>query len=307
MHVNYHQAKISMQLQQKPPRLAQSNQATKPKPKNNSQLWFLAMLAGFFFAVYWPKLHEEIKLRFYTAPANVILLANDTQMSTKGRRIFYLTQPQVNPRNADFCPNKSEKTIVLGCYAPAKDRISIQEVEDPRLDGIMQVTAAHEMLHAVYHRLSYTERKRVDQELAIVFSKLTDQRVKDNIALYQQQDPKVVPNELHSILATEVEVLTPFLENYYQQYFTDRSAVVKYAQQSAKPFAELMNEADTIQARLRVLKTEIHQLSAFNRGDRIDSAYSQKVDEYNRLIERYNALVDKGDALGESLKSGHKK
>jgi predicted nuclease with TOPRIM domain len=82
---------------------------------------------------------------------------------------------------------------------------------------------------------------------------------------------------------------------------------VKYAKQSAQPFAELLNEADTIQARLQVLKTEIHQLSAFNRGSKIDSAYSQKVDEYNRLIDRYNALADKGDALGESLKSGHKK
>jgi hypothetical protein len=307
MQVHYHQAKISMQLQQKPPRLTRANQVTKPKPKNNSQLWFLAMLAGFFFAVYWPKLHEEIKLRFYTAPANVILLANDTQMSTKGRRIFYLTQPQVTPSNADFCHSKSEKTIILGCYAPAKDKISIQEVEDIRLDGVMQVTAAHEMLHAVYHRLAYTERKQLDQELAVVFSKLTDQRIKDNIALYQQHDPKVVPNELHSILATEVEVLTPFLENYYQQYFTDRLAVVKYAKQSAKPFAELMNEAGTIQARLQVLKTEIHQLSAFNQGDEIDGMYSQKVEEYNRLVDRYNALADKGEALGKSLKSSYKK
>ncbi len=296
-----------MQLQQKPPQLAPSNKVTKPKPKNNNYwLWLLGFAGGFFGAV-GPKLQEEVRLRFYTAPASVILLANDTQMSTQGRRIFYLAQPQVTPRNGDFCHSKSEKTIILGCYSPAKDKISIQEVEDPRLDGVMQVTAAHEMLHAAYHRLSDTERKRVDEELAIVFSKLTDRRVKDNIALYQQQDPKVVPNELHSILATEVEVLTPFLENYYQRYFTDRSAVVKYAKQSAQPFVELTNEAGTIEARLQVLKAEIQQFSVFNRGGKVDSVYSQKVDEYNRLIDRYNALAAKDNALGESLKSGHQK
>jgi hypothetical protein len=295
-----------MQIQQKPPQRAQSKQLAQPKPKNNSWLWLPAAMGGFFCAVYGPKLQEEIQLRFYTAPANVILLANDTQMSTKGRRIFYLTQPSVTANNAGSCTSKSEKTIVLGCYSPAKNKISIQEVDDPRLDGIMQVTAAHEMLHAAYHRLTYTERKRVDQELAIVFSKLTDQRVKDNIALYQQQDPKVVPNELHSILATEVEVLTPFLENYYQQYFTDRSAVVKYAKQSAQPFVELTNEAAFIESRLQVLKSEIHQYSAFNKGDKIDSIYRQKVEEYNRLVDRYNSVAAKDGALIESLKTGHK-
>jgi hypothetical protein len=294
-----------MQLQQKPPKINQSN-VTKPKPKQNSWLWLLAFFAGIFFSVIWPTLQEEITLRFYTAPASVILLANDTHMSAKGRRIFYLTQPQVTPSNGTICPHKSEKTIVLGCYFPRKNKISIQAVEDPRLDGVMQVTAAHEMLHAAYHRLSYTERKQVDRELATVFSTLKDRRVKDNIALYESHDPKVVPNELHSILATEVAVLNPFLENYYKQYFTDRSAVVKYAQQSAQPFAELTNEAEKIAAQLQKLKLEIKQLSAFNTKNGVDSMYAQKVDEYNILVNRYNTLVNKGDDLGKSLEGVRK-
>ena len=38
------------------------------------------------------------------------------------------------------------KTAVLGCYANRE--ISIFNVTDQRLDGIREVTAAHEMLHA---------------------------------------------------------------------------------------------------------------------------------------------------------------
>lgn len=295
-----------MQLQQKPPAITPSKGTKpKPKPKQNSWVWWSVVLGGSIFSIYWPMLQEEITLRFYTAPANVILLANDTKMSAQGRRIFYLTQPHITASNGSYCPHKSEKTIVLGCYFPGQNKISIQQVDDFRLEGIMQVTAAHEMLHAAYHRLSYSERQRVDQELALVSRNLKDQRVKDTIELYQKHDPKVVPNELHSILATEVAVLTPYLENYYQQYFTDRSAVVKYAQQSAQPYAEISNEAENLAAQLEKLKIEIQQLSAFNTNNGVDSMYAQKVEKYNELVRRYNALVNKGDDLDKSLEGAH--
>ncbi len=36
---------------------------------------------------------------------------------------------------------------------------------------------------------------------------------------------------MHSVLGTEVANLPPALENYYKQYFTNRQAIVNYANQ----------------------------------------------------------------------------
>jgi hypothetical protein len=262
-------------------------------------VWFSLL---FVLAIAWPKFSEEVQLRFYTAPAKVILLANDTQMTDKARRIFYLAQPTVHPGKGNSC-NIGGDGVVLGCYSPAKNRIFIEEVEDVKLDGVTQVTAAHEMLHAVYHRLPAREKQDVDRELATVFAKTTDQRLIETIASYRKRDPRVVPNELHSFLGTEVASLSPFLDNYYQQYFKDRSAVVKYAQQFSKNFDELEAEADVLFAKFQVLERELKELAAANRKENLAGIYNQKVNEYREVIKRYNDLVRQARMLNRALGS----
>ena len=68
-------------------------------------------------------------------------------MSEEGRRVFYLASPKILDRAAFgvACPEDDLGTV-LGCYAGGK--IYILRVTRPELTGVMEVAAAHEMLHA---------------------------------------------------------------------------------------------------------------------------------------------------------------
>src|SRR6185295_11567695 len=102
-------------------------------------------------------------------------------MTPDTRRLFYVYHPVLEDKQAfnSHCTD-SEKTIVLGCYI-SRTGIYLYDVTDSRLNGVEQVTAAHETLHAAYERLSSSERKRVDGLTAQAFAQVTDQRIKDTI------------------------------------------------------------------------------------------------------------------------------
>src|SRR5688572_22638764 len=98
-------------------------------------------------------IYDWARLRNYDPPAKIVKLADDTNMTDTGRRLFYVNYPEVNDRNtfSEHC-DFGEESIVLGCYVSGQG-IFLFSVDDPRLKGIVQVTAAHEMLHAAYERL----------------------------------------------------------------------------------------------------------------------------------------------------------
>src|SRR5690606_25698564 len=119
-------------------------------------------------------------------------------------RLFYVHNPELLNK-VDFqgkCLH-TEETIVLGCYI-TNSKIYVFDVSDERLHGVEEVTAAHEMLHAAYDRLNAKEKTRIDGMLSEVFNQSTDERLKATVESYRKRDPSVVPNELHSIIGTEI-------------------------------------------------------------------------------------------------------
>jgi hypothetical protein len=268
------------------------------------------------------------RLRSYTPPAEVTKLADATTMDAKARRLFYVYRPQLEDKSSfnQHCTH-TEQTIVLGCYVEHQG-IYLYNISDQRLDGVVEVTAAHEMLHAAYDRLSDKERNRIDGLTAQVASSLTDERLKSTIENYRKKDPSVVPNELHSILATEVRDLPPALETYYARYFTNRKAIVDFADQYKQAFTERENQVKSIDTQLASLKQQIDTLNSSlesqqkalqasyedlqqkRRGNNIDQyntavpAYNQSVVEYNanvnkqkQLVTQYNGLVEQRNTL----------
>lgn len=228
-------------------------------------------------------------------PSSVISrLTTETQMSEYARKLFYVTKPQLldsvsfNEKCTDF-----EETIVLGCY----DGIGIYifDVNDARLEGIEQVTAAHEMLHVGYERLSNSKRTEINALLDIQFKKITDQRILKNIEAYRKKDPSVVYNEMHSIFGTEVDVLDPELETYYQQYFNDRKKVVSFSLAYEKVFNDLKNRVEDLDKKLANLKRQIEDLEQDlkNEAERL-SSWSSRLNQLrdNNDISRYNSQVN---------------
>ncbi len=253
-------------------------------------------------------------------------------MTDKARRIFYVNKPQIENKSsfAKSCPNSSkEQSIVLGCYHSDQDGIFLLGVSDERLNGVEQVTAAHEMLHAAYDRLSSSERQRVNSLLEDYYkNQLKDPRILKTIDDYKRTEPKDVVNEMHSIFGTEVANLPSQLETYYQRYFSDRSKVAAYAAKYQAEFSSRQAIVDNADSQLAVLKSEIEtnetelnskqstidsqrqklvslrndgSLAAYNAGVPI---YNNLVDGYNRqvqtirsLIARYNQLVERRNAV----------
>lgn len=256
---------------------------------------------------------DYVALRGYQPPAAIAQLATQDTLTSSARRIFYVNRPSVNDREPFLkaCPNSSrEQTIVLGCYQSDQSGIFLLNVSDPRLDGVKQVTAAHELLHAAYDRLSSSERQAIDKQLlAFYHSQLQDERIKTTIDAYRQSEPKDVVNEMHSIFGTEVAQLPPSLEQYYKQYFTDRAAVIAFSNRYQAEFTSRKAKVAAYDAQLKQLKSQIEadeadlkakqgsiaaqQASLTQlRNSSNYAAYNAGVPEYNAAIGNYNGEVE---------------
>lgn len=211
---------------------------------------------------------------------------------------------------AGYCSSSAEQTIVLGCYHGVQQGIYILKItDDKRLDGVMQVTAAHEMLHAAYDRLSDEKKQEVDGWLLDYYQhSLTDKRIKKTIDSYKKTEPNDLANEMHSIFATEVKKLPANLETYYKQYFTDRQKVAGFAADYQAEFTKRQAKVEAYDARLESLKKTIQRhekslnqqtaelkqqaahMEQLKRSGQV-SAYNQQVGPYNAKVSGYNSLV----------------
>lgn len=252
------------------------------------------------------------RLRSYDPPASIQRVAEKATMTGDGQRYFYVMHPVVASSAVfnDKCRNDmpSEYSIILGCYI-SNDGIYLFDVDDKRLDGIVEVTAAHEMLHAAYDRLSASEKQKVDEMTSQAMLNITDTRIKKTVEQYRKQDPSSVPNELHSILGTEVVELPKSLEDYYLKYFSNRSAVTDLSAGYETEFSTRQSKAEQIELQLSGLKTEIEtnqklvndkRFQLENDKTELDEllangqtdGYNQRVDTYNQSVSDYNEIVN---------------
>lgn len=264
---------------------------------------------GVFGLANFQAISDYFRLRGYDPPKRIEKLADDTTMLDSTRRIFYVNHPKLSDK-AEFNAEcrTTEQSIILGCYVANKG-IFLLDVEEPKLSGVIEVTAAHEVLHAHYDRLSSSEREKVDRMTADFFENVTNERIKKTVESYREKDSSIVPNELHSILATEVRDLSPELEEYYKKYFNDRAKLVEFSEQYEKAFIDLENQAESIGARLSSLKTQIDanrsqidalsaelnqekaELDALLDSGQVEE-YNNSVSGFNRRVASYNSLIN---------------
>ncbi|HSX17622.1 MAG TPA: hypothetical protein VLH86_06000 [Patescibacteria group bacterium] len=273
---------------------------------------------------------DWLQLRGYTPPNNIKELATQDTMTSYAQRLFYVNKPVVEDKTGfnQHCPNASKEVAVLGCFRGDRLGIYVYQVTDKRLDGIEQVTAAHEMLHQAYERLGTKERKRIDTELKAYAATVTDKTLKGKLDAYKTLEPNDLTNEMHSIFGTEVSDLPPALETYYKQYFTDRQQLIGYHDQYQSAFTQRQQQIKDYDAQLADLnrqittakadlKTEEGQLQAqrttmdgWLKDGKIAeynaavptfnakvAAYKQHVTAANNLINQYNDLIDKRNAI----------
>ena len=225
--------------------------------------------------------------------SEIATIATRSQLTDTGKFMFYASQPTLEGRAtfSDKCgSSKEESTAILGCYAA--NRIYLFDITDKRLDGIKEVTAAHEMLHAVYQRMSATDKQRLEELLENEYKKLqSEPEYAERMAFYARNEPGQRANELHSIIGTEVRSVSPELEAHYARYFTDRSAVVDLYDNYRQEFRSLQQQTTALGAQLDELSKQIELLT---------NRYRSDVAQLESDIQSFNERANSGGFSSQS-------
>jgi len=223
----------------------------------------------------------------------VVSLASRARMSETGKFYFYASQPAIESAEKfnQECTRQEESTAILGCYNGRF--IYIYNVTDSRLDGIREVTAAHEMLHAAYDRLPPNEKAKVNTLLEVEYAKIKDDKeFAERMEFYARTEPGERANELHSIIGTEVANLPTELEAYYKKYFDNRSDIVALHEKYASVFMGLQKRSDEISKQLEDIAAKINTQS---------TAYNIAIEQLNRDIAAFNAKSANGSFTSQML------
>lgn len=278
----------------------------------------VALAAFLFFNRQWAI--DQLTVWQYDPSGAVATLATRSGMNSNGKFIFYASQPSIDTAQTfnQACGSTHEvNTAILGCYVD--HRIYVYNVTNQQLDGIKSVTAAHEMLHAAYERMSGSERAQVNKLVEAEYDKLKSNKdFAERMSFYAKTEPGQRDNELHSILGTEVADLSPALEQHYKQYFTDRQKVVALYENYSSVFTKLQTESQQIVAQMNNLSASINsrvqrynadvaQLTAdiqsFN--DRAKnggfSSQAQFNSERSALVARTTALDDERQGINSDI------
>lgn len=286
---------------------------------------------------------DQVKVWSYEPSAPVVSLADRSGMSSGGKFYFYATNPVIESAtlfNSD-CRQDESKNPVLGCYIAGDDRIYIYDIQNSDLDGIKEVTAAHEMLHAVYARLSVDEKKSINNLLLGKYEQIKTPELETRIKYYESHDANSAASELFAILPTEFSDIGSELDRYYSKYFSDRQKVVSLHQKYSSTFADLKLEIQNLTSLLKSKKQDLelkmeslnYDVGQFN--NRVvnfssraatsggfssisefeseksqivatQQALSSRQNDIKQLIDQYNSDVERLNQLGVRMDSLNK-
>jgi hypothetical protein len=235
---------------------------------------------------------DQLSVWQYTPSGEILSFAERAGMSDTGEFYFYTSHPSLLDASAfnKECDRKEHGTAILGCYNG--QYIYIYNVPNQDLDGIREVTATHEMLHAAYDRMNDAEKQRISVLLEDEYNKLrADKNFAERMAFYGRTEPGERNNELHSIVGTEVSAISPALEAHYRRYFSDRSKVVALHQKYAAVFTELQSRADVLSAQLTELGDDIEAESA---------AYNKNITQFNQDVREFEQRVQDNGFVSQS-------
>jgi hypothetical protein len=287
--------------------------STKALSLSNLFWWGVAF---FVFAIYifWQPIFVAYN-DVFSSP-EITKIAEQAGFNQYGKFIFYSNSPEVvgPDRLNEVCPNNSEKSVEFGCFDGNNKKIYILKSPDPEFDTIMYVTAAHEMLHAAWLRLSNTKREEVAGQLNLALSKNAGNgKLNTQISQYPK-DKEIINSELHSFAGSE---FTGIYDEYYKDYFN--RIYLPYSNKVAydSKVEAKIGAIDRKAAQLDALAAEINNFKnnyvyPFERSYYLDSynynAYkknidivNQKINYYNQLLNEHNVEIEKAQKFFDSF------
>ncbi|HUC96598.1 MAG TPA: hypothetical protein VMR16_02950, partial [Candidatus Saccharimonadales bacterium] len=145
----------------------------------------LVMIAVIALAIiYRQRIIDQINYWDYKPSSLIAGFAQRSSMSTEGKFLYYSAHPQLED-SAQFnksCTTTNSSVAIIGCYDG--QNIYIYNVTNTELDGIRDVTAAYEMLHAAYKRLSASDLTKVNMLIEAEYAKQNDPSIKQLVAFF---------------------------------------------------------------------------------------------------------------------------
>lgn len=249
-------------------------------------LAFALVAAGVLGFLGFQRLADQYTVWTFSPTSAVSAIVDSSRMTAEGRFLFLASRPVVESPTtfASSCASNQEGSGILGCYLPRDRSIHLFDVTDPRLSGLTDVVAAHEMLHAAWDRMNTIERQQLTPLLEAEAAKLSgDADFQARLAYYAVHEPGERENELHSIIGTEVATIGPALEAHYATWLGDRRAIVALQAKTNAVFTDLEKRSSDLSTAMAAIQTAI---------DGEYSAYTTGYAQLNADIRHFNARTD---------------
>ncbi len=278
---------------------------------------------------------------FYKEPQEITAIRENLELTDRASFIFKSSRPVLEPHD-DFlksCGAVESSTYTLGCYSNGV--IHVYKLDSSTFPGLIESTSAHELLHAIWERLSDTEKATLTPELEKVYN--SNQSHFAILSVYSDENRM---SELYARVGSEISSLPDPLEQHFQEYFKDQDKVVSYYTSYSAPIKKLETELGEKKQKIDALKTEIlektndyqSRLAALNTAitdfnncantvdcfsaddfrarrlelstqkselDALNFEIKQKTVEYNELVDSYNETLKSRRAIDELIEKGN--
>lgn len=251
----------------------------------------------------------------YQPSSEMESIRESLDLTTKGRLIFNAVRPELQEKEEfnNRCREVENENAILGCYTD--DKVYIYNITESELEGIRELTAAHELLHAVYHRMPAEDKQKLSVILMEVYAENQDV-LGEEIGIYPE-DQRL--EELYVREGTEIADLPDSLEKHYAEIFKNQDAVAGYYngyitvfREIEKKLEELLAKAKSIEAEITNKTTEYEKEAAslnkevgeFNECAKTPDCFSSNYvfnNRRNELLSKQNALSSMYNAINNLI------
>ena len=241
--------------------------------------WVVAIILVAVLAINYQLIFDFFKGLAYSPSSEMVEIRDKLDLSTRGEIIFNASMPELNTEDTfnSNCKAYNEVETILGCYT--EGRIFVYDINEDELSGIVEVTTAHELLHAVYKRMSGLEKEGLKESLAKVYDENLNV-LEEELKTYSSEDQQ---EEIYVRAGTEIRDLPENLENHFSNYFKDRNKIVDYYEKYVGVFRKYESEIREIEAKLNDLDVLINERNV---------KYREEVDNLNKKIDEFNKCAN---------------
>ena len=225
----------------------------------------------------------------YTPTTEMAEIRDNLALTDGGTFLFNALRPELGEADEfnTHCHQTPSETAVLGCYTDGA--VHIYNITSPELDGILEVTTAHEMLHAVWARMNAAEQES--------FMAALNQVIAENGEILDSEletyEPDMRMEEAYVRAGTEIAELPEQLEKHFAQYFKDRSKVVNYYNNYIAVFNDNREQAERLEQEIPELKAKI--TAEIEQYEKTARDLEQRVNEFNRCASTANCFKSQAE------------